>query len=75
MYKSSFHPLKLRDLHVLCSFLHSSSRIDFSFSMDTALPRFTKLPISIQSAIGQKATLSCSFKVRNVLRKFLVPEI
>ncbi|VDM15672.1 unnamed protein product [Wuchereria bancrofti] len=30
--------------------------------LDAVMPRFTKLPISIQSAIGQKATLTCSFK-------------
>ncbi|VDK82765.1 unnamed protein product [Litomosoides sigmodontis] len=30
--------------------------------LDAVMPRFIKLPISIQSAIGQKASLSCSFK-------------
>ncbi|KAK6109169.1 Immunoglobulin I-set domain family protein [Brugia pahangi] len=30
--------------------------------LDAVMPRFTKLPISIQSAIGQKASLTCSFK-------------
>ncbi|VDK27112.1 unnamed protein product [Gongylonema pulchrum] len=31
-------------------------------NLDVVLPRFTKLPISVQSAIGQKTTLSCNFK-------------
>uniref|UniRef100_A0A915PUX1 Uncharacterized protein n=1 Tax=Setaria digitata TaxID=48799 RepID=A0A915PUX1_9BILA len=31
-------------------------------NFDAVMPRFTKLPISIQSTIGQKASLSCSFK-------------
>ncbi|CAG9530815.1 unnamed protein product [Cercopithifilaria johnstoni] len=30
--------------------------------LDAVMPRFTKLPISIQSTIGQKASLTCSFK-------------
>ncbi|VDO37318.1 unnamed protein product, partial [Onchocerca flexuosa] len=30
--------------------------------LDAAMPRFTKLPISIQSTIGQKASLTCNFK-------------
>ncbi|VDM98280.1 unnamed protein product, partial [Thelazia callipaeda] len=31
-------------------------------NQDAVLPKFTKLPISVQSTIGQKASLSCSFK-------------
>ncbi|EJD74527.1 CAMK/MLCK protein kinase [Loa loa] len=31
-------------------------------NLDAVMPRFTKLPISIQSAIGQKASLTCNFK-------------
>ncbi|KAM3716718.1 Titin [Dirofilaria immitis] len=31
-------------------------------NLDDVMPRFTKLPISIQSTIGQKTSLTCSFK-------------